>query len=98
MLFCEPLAWNDLPDRPEHRDWHVVGCKSHRHAGIEQIAHRRDLAVAFLREALLPQVTLLVDVTVGVSGQDDAHAGNALDITRCQDRDMAKHPAAAVER
>src|SRR5262249_53185478 len=50
------------------------------------------------RQALLPQVTLLVDVTVGVSGQDDAHAGNALDITRCQDRDMAKHPAAAVER
>src|SRR5262249_55889916 len=97
-LFCEPFACNRLPDRPEHRDWHVVGCQSHLHAGIEQIAHRGDLAVAFLRQALLPQVTLLVDVTVGVSGQDYAHARNALDITQCQDRDMAKHPAAALQR
>src|SRR5262245_47470617 len=96
-LFCEAFACNDLPDRPEHRDWHVVGCKSHLHAGIEQIAHWRDLVVAFLGQTLLPRVTLLVDVTVGVSGQDYTHARNSLDITWGQDRDMTKHPAAALQ-
>ena len=89
---------HQLPDRPEHGDRHVVRDQSHIDARIDEIPHRRDLAVLLRREFLLEEVGFLEDIAISVWCDDQTHADNFFDVARRQRVDMADNPASSLKR
>ena len=79
-------ARDRLRDRQEVRDRHVVGRQRHLHAGIEQAAQRHDLAVTLRRQPLGVHVQALVEIVVGVGGEHQTHAHDALDVRAARSR------------
>ena len=92
------LARDRLRDRIKQRDRRVVGRERHRDAGLAQGIHRHDVVVLLRLELARGGLQRLVEIGVGVGCQHEPHAGDAFDVARRDDVDVAHHPAAALER
>ena len=49
--------------------------------GVHEIAQWRVIAPPLWRKPRLPRVPVLIDVRVGVRGEDEAHTGDSLDVS-----------------
>lgn len=90
-------ARDRVPDGAEQRDRQVVAAEGDGHSGIPQAAQRHDVVLAAGAAALHPEIAVLIDMAIGMRGQNEAEIAYPGQGVGVDHRLVAEHPALVVD-